>query len=80
MLAHARTLTFVTGRIPAGRRTFLLLAIRLDDIDFAELLETLGYKRIEPGLRDFPVAALFIPVWIGSTSPADPGSVRQIIW
>lgn len=57
-----------------------MLAIGLDDIDLAELLEALGYKRIEPGLRNFPVATLFIPVWIGSTPPADPGSVGQIKW
>jgi hypothetical protein len=80
MLAHAGALTFVAGRIPTSRRAFLLLAIGLNDIDLAELFETLRNERIEPGLRGFPEAALLVPLGIGTTLAADPSSVGDLIW
>ena len=80
MLAHTRTLTFVAGRIPTSWRALLLLAIGLNDIDLAELLETLRDERVEPSLRDFPEAALLVPLGIGATLAADPSSVGDLIW
>jgi len=79
MLAHARTLTFVTGRIPTSRCAFFLLSIRLNDINLAELLETLSDQRIKPGLRSFPEAALLVPFGIGPTLAPDPSSVGDPI-
>ena len=36
VLAHARTLAFITNCIPTGRRAFFLRAIGLNDIDATE--------------------------------------------
>ena len=79
VLSHTRTLTFVAHGIPARGRASLLLVIRLDDIDLAKLLEALHGKSVEPRLRDFPKAALLIPLRVGSPGLAYPCSVRRLV-
>ena len=80
VLPHTGALTFIADRVPTGGRALLLLAIRLDYINFAVPLETLRYESIKPCLRDFPKAAVLIPLRVRSSLLAYPGSVLRIKW
>lgn len=53
--AHAGTLALMTDRVLARRGAFFLLAIRLDNIDFAVFGQRPLDEIIEPGFRQFPV-------------------------
>ena len=59
--AHAGALALMAGRVEAGCRAFLLLAVWLDDIDSAVPMQGPLDKLVEPSLRHFPAFVRRLP-------------------
>jgi hypothetical protein len=80
MFPHASTLAFVARRIPARRRTLLLLPIGLDDVDAAKGFKASLNQLIKPGIWQFPIFAVRNPRGIGPAIPLNPSTIIRPVW
>lgn len=76
--AHTGAFTGFALGGPACWCTLLLLSIWLDDVNLAELVETLTSQLLEPGLWQFPIAFARNPSRVPSTDRMEPSSIIRL--
>lgn len=74
---HAGALALLALGRPTGRRAFLPLTVRLDDVNAAELVEAGVNQLVEPRLRQFPMLCLAIPLGVFPAERSKPRPVGK---
>ena len=74
---HAGALALFSLGRPTGGSAFLLLAVGLDDVDAAELVEAGVNQLVEPRLRQFPMLCLAIPLRVFPAERSKPRPVGK---
>lgn len=78
--AHTRTLTMKPLGVPANRRTFLMLLMKLDNIHATVAVKALLNYFVEPGDGRLPALVLSIPLRLMAPFAAEPSVVISGEW
>lgn len=71
----------MTAGLLAGARAYLLLAVRLDNVDLAKTLQSPIHEVIEPRFRQLPISVLATdPFGLGSSTVLQPVPIRLRKW
>jgi len=79
VLPHARTVTFMALRIPAGWRAHFVFTVGLNDINLTPTPKCPLYSIVEPCFRQFPVLFQREPFGLASSVISQPKSVVTFI-